>query len=198
MKILIYGSREFGQVVRSLVGDAGHEFAGFIDDFEADADAGTRIIGDWNRVAGEFLPSDFGIAIAVGYANLDARWNVYRKVCDAGYHCPALIHPQAYVAKSAVVGTGSIVMARAIVDCRASLAELTVVWPGTVVNHDSAIGPNVFLSPNSTICGCATVGCNSFVGAGAVVVDHVNVPARSFIKAAGLCRGLDSECRSDR
>ena len=32
MKALVYGSRLFGQVVRCLVEDWGHEFAGFIDD----------------------------------------------------------------------------------------------------------------------------------------------------------------------
>jgi carbonic anhydrase/acetyltransferase-like protein (isoleucine patch superfamily) len=51
------------------------------------------------------------------------------------------------------------------------------------VSHDCSIGPNTFLSPNSTICGDCRVGGDSFVGAGAVIVSHAVVPEGSHIKA---------------
>ena len=185
MDVLIYGSREFGEVVRSLVDDTRHSFRGFIDDVHT----GPDVLGNWNECIAQHSPTDTGVIIAVGYKDLDARWNVYQRVRAAGFCVPQLVHPQAWVAPTASIADGVILMARSVVDCGADLDELSVLWPGAVVNHNSAIGRNAFLSPNSTVCGCCQVGRDTFIGAGAVVADHTQVPDRSFVKAASIYTG---------
>lgn len=181
-KILVYGSQEFGRVVRDLVGQCGHEFVGYVDDFNR----GECILGTYEEVVTQLSPDRYEMVIAVGYKNLAARWQVYEKVKSRGYRVPALIHPRAYVRDSDGVGEGAIVMAGAIVDINVTLAPLAVVWPGVVVNHDSKVGANTFLSPNATICGCVNVGEHCFIGANATVVDHRHVPAGSFVKAGSV------------
>lgn len=185
MKILIYGSKEFAATVRELIRHCGHEVAGMIDDFNT----GPDILGGLDSVIQTHPPQEYAVAIAVGYSNLTARWDVWRKVKAAGYHAPALLHPHAYVADTVRVGKGAIVMAGAFVDVRAMVGELAVVWPGVCVNHDSQIGANTFLSPSATVCGATIVGSHVFVGAGAVIVDHVQVPDGTFIKAARCYAG---------
>jgi len=184
-KILVYGSRDFGQVIKALVKNCGYEFSGFIDDFNT----GDEIVGKFLEVCDTFSSENYEIVIAIGYNNLKERWKIYRKVSGAGYRIPHLIHPKAYVSESCKVGEGVIIMTGAIVDINVKLAELVVLWPGVVVNHDSEINANTFLSPNSTICGFVTIGENCFLGAGAVVVDHMRVPEDSFIKAGRLFKG---------
>lgn len=181
-KILIYGSQEFGKVIRNLAGKCGYEFAGYIDDYHS----GGEIIGCFEEVKHQFSPEEIFIAVAVGYNNLRARWDVYEKVKGSGYHLPKLIHPLSYVDDCQKVGEGSFIMAMAAVDFNAKIGDMVVVWPGTVVNHDSIIRSNTFLSPNSTVCGFVVVGRNCFVGAGSVIVDHLNVPDNTFIKAGSL------------
>jgi sugar O-acyltransferase (sialic acid O-acetyltransferase NeuD family) len=177
MQLLIYGSKNFAATVTELVRHCGHEAAGMVDDYNA----GPGVIGDLATVARTHPPSDYGIAIAIGYANLKARWAAWEKVRSTGYRSPALIHPRAYVADTARIGEGSMLMAGAIVDVRAEIGDLAVLWPGACVNHDSAIGANTFISPNATVCGHAQVGAHSFIGAGAVVVDHGQVPEAGFV-----------------
>jgi sugar O-acyltransferase (sialic acid O-acetyltransferase NeuD family) len=182
--LLVYGSLEFGRVVKDLAVQCGHRFAGFVDDFNR----GEEVLGTFDEVAGRCPPPRYEVAIAVGYRNLGARWDVYRKVKARGYQLPPLVHPRAYVRDPARIGEGTFVMAGAIVDVHATLGALVVAWPGVVVNHDSTVGENTFLSPNATVCGCVTVGRQAFVGAGATIVDHVEVPAEAFIKAGSLYR----------
>lgn len=184
-ELLVYGSREFGRVVKDLAEQCGYRVAGFIDDFHR----GDGILGTFAEVAGRCPPARFEVAIAVGYRDLGARWAVRERVVAHGYRLPALVHPRAYVRDPARIGDGSFVMAGAIVDLQASLGPLVVVWPGAVVNHDSRVGENSFLSPHATICGCVTIGRQVFVGAGATIVDHVEVPAGTFVKAGSLYRG---------
>lgn len=156
-----------------------------VDDFSTEA----NILGTFELAMITHPPGQYGIALAIGYDNLMARWKVWQKIKDAGYPMPTLIHPRAYVADSAIVGAGTMIMAGAIVDVGAYVAEATVLWPGACVNHNAHIGTNTFISPSATVCGAAMVGRHTFVGAGAVVVDHVTVPDNTFIKATSCFTG---------
>ena len=179
MRLVVYGSKEFAATVAELIRHCGHEPVGMIDDYQQ----GSGILGDLKVVSTTHPPDVYGVAMAIGYNNLAARWDAWTRVKALGYHAPPLIHPRAYVADTANVADGALVMAGALVDVRAKIGELAVVWPGACVSHDAYVGDNCFLSPNATICGHVNVGKDSFVGAGAVLVDHCNVPERSFIKA---------------
>ncbi len=179
MKILVYGSRMFGAVIRCLVDDCGHEFAGFIDDVHK----GEGVLGSFERTRMTHPPADYGCVNAVGYSNLAARRDVTARIVAAGYSMPVLVHPRAYVSTTSSIGRGTFVMAGALVDCRVTVDDNVVIWPGVCVSHDCRIGGNTFLSPNCTICGDCQVGCDNFVGAGAVIVSHAVVPDGTRIKA---------------
>lgn len=179
MKILIYGSRQFGGVIRCLVEDCGHEFAGFIDDIHA----GENVLGPFAQTRLTHPPSGYSCVNAVGYSDLAARRSVTARIQEAGYAMPALVHPRAYVSGTSSIGQGSFVMAGALVDCLVTVGEAVVIWPGACVSHDCRIGANTFLSPNCTICGDCRIGSDCFVGAGAVIVDHAVVQDGSRIKA---------------
>lgn len=183
--LLVYGSLEFGRVVRDLALQCGHAFAGYVDDVHR----GAEVLGPFDDVARRYPPDQFALALAIGYRDLDARWTVFQRVKARGYRLPPLVHPRAYVHDPGRLDEGCFVMAGAVVDLAASLGALVVAWPGVVVNHDSVVGENCFLSPNATVCGCVTIGRQVFVGAGATIVDHVEVPAGTFVKAGSLYRG---------
>lgn len=183
MKLLVYGSSEFGVVVRNMVTACGHEFAGFVDDVHPHNEG---VIGAFESVRITHDPKEFGIVLAVGYKHLEARRRIFEKVRVEGYVVPALIHPAAYVCEPPHVGEGSLIMARAIVDCHARIGVACVIWPGANVSHNSTIGANTFLSPNCTVCGFVTIGQGTFVGAGAVIADKRSVPEASFIKAGSV------------
>lgn len=178
MQLLIFGSREFAPTVAELAEDCGHRVVGFIDDFSQ----GPGILGSLDAVLASHPPGDYQIAMAVGYADLTGRWRAWERVRGAGYRAPALVHPRAYVAKSATIGAGALIMAGAIVDVRSRIGEIAVVWPGACVNHDTSVGDNSFISPNATLCGFVELGAHSFVGAGAAIVDHCKVPDSTRIK----------------
>src|SRR5262249_20651838 len=72
-KILVYGSREFGQVVRDLAVQCGYAFAGFIDD----VNHGEGILGAWQEVARSHGSSSHAVAMAIGYRHLRER----REIC---------------------------------------------------------------------------------------------------------------------
>jgi len=181
VKILVYGSTTFGSVVRVLVEDCGHEFAGFIDDVHPSA---ADVLGTFDQVVNSHKAGAFACVNAVGYNDLAARARVTARIAAAGYAMPSLVHPKAIVGRDAKIGAGAMIMAGATVDIRVDVGPTVVLWPGAVVAHDTTLDGNTFLSPNATVCGCCQVGRDCFVGAGAVVVDHARVPDGTRIKAA--------------
>jgi len=182
-KILVYGSKAFGQVIKNLAEICGYEFGGFIDDYEP---SGIGVVGDFNFVKTNYSPSEYEIAIAIGYNFLPERAKVYESVIDHQFNTPNLIHPASYIDPTAALGPGSFVMSGSIVDMNASIGPLGVLWPGSVINHDVVIGKNVFVSPNATICGFVQVGDDVLIGASAVLVDQAVVPYGSFIRAGDI------------
>ena len=180
MKVLLYGSRMFAGVLRHLAADCGADVVGCIDD-TPDA---VGVLGPFDAVRHSHPPRNYAVVNAVGYRNLKARRAVTERILAAGYDMPSLVHPRAYIAPSASIGQGCLIMSAAHVDVGVTIEAHVVIWPGVCVSHDSIVHSNTFLSPNCTICGDCRIGADSFVGAGAVVVSHQRVPAGTFIKAA--------------
>src|SRR5258706_13438703 len=135
-QILVYGSREFGQVVRDLAGQCGHRFAGFGDDIRR----GTEILGAWQEVSRSHAPALHSVAMAIGYDHLRDRRALYERVRAQGYETPPLIHPRAYVRDPAAVGAGAFVMAGAVGGFSARGGALPLGWAGAPVNHHAAVG----------------------------------------------------------
>jgi len=177
--VLLYGSRDFAKTVAELAGHCGYRVAGTIDDYAT----GPGILGNLQTVFTSHPPARYQIAFAIGYKDLPARFHAWERVRQLGYSTVTLVHPRAYVADSASLGEGTIVMAGAIVDVRARIGSIAVLWPGANVSHDSAVGVNSFLSPGAILCGHVVIGHSTFIGAGAVVADHQDVPAGAHLKA---------------
>ena len=178
--VAVIGASSFGRLVRALLVDTGHGFAGFLDDFAT----GPDILGPLDKLREPGFPDRVSLALAIGYRDLEARLGVFRLALEQGFQLPALVHPRAYVSTEAALGPGCIVMAGASVDAFARVEGACVLWPGSIVSHDARIGENTFISPNATVCGFSQVGHSSFLGAGCTVVNNVELPPSSFVKAS--------------
>lgn len=181
-KVLVYGSRDFGIVLKRFAVQCGHEFIGFADDWHVGAD----VLGTFDQVSRDWPAGSCEVVLAVGYKHLLARRKMLIELQDRGYTISSLIHPAAFVSPDCRLNAGVTIMAGAVCDSNAVVEAGCVVWPGAVVNHDVNVGSNSFISPNATLCGYVNLGESCFVGAGATVVDHVNVPPNTFIKAGSV------------
>jgi sugar O-acyltransferase (sialic acid O-acetyltransferase NeuD family) len=178
MRLLVYGSKSFAATVAELAVHCGRQVVGFVDDYQC----GAGILGSFDEVRLTHPPDQFAYAVGIGYTNLPGRWAAWKRITAAGYQAPALVHPRSYVADSADVGAGSLLMAGSIVDIRARVGDLVVVWPQACINHDAIIGANSFISPGAIVCGGVDMGAHCFVGAGAAIADRCHVPESSFVK----------------
>lgn len=205
--LLILGAGGHGKVVADTAVGAGWRDVRFLDDRLA---PGTRV-GSW-VVHGPFpdalrAGSGAACAVAVGANALRLEW--VERLIGAGIECPAIVSPHAVVSALAEIGDGTVVVAGAIVAVHARIGRACILNTGCSVDHDCVVGDGVHVSPGARLGGGVQVGprswigigatvrhdigigCDSTIGAGAVVIRHVADGSTVIGVAAQPMRGAD-------
>jgi sugar O-acyltransferase (sialic acid O-acetyltransferase NeuD family) len=180
---LVWGRGGHGRVVAELIGAAGGWCVGFADH----APAGDQCVSEDDLItalnSGSPLP--FGAShVALGIGNNAARLHAWHQVPAA--HGSLLVHPTAFVAASARIGAGTVVLPRAVVHTDASVGEAVIVNSGAIIEHDCRIGDGSHLSPGAVLAGGVTVGARAWIGAGAVVLPGVVIESDAVVGAGAV------------
>ena len=144
-RLLILGAGQYGMVAKEVAEAMGcYKNISFLDDVNPDA---VGKLEDYAKFSGKY-PYAF---VAIGNLALRVEW--IRRLREAGFFLPVLVHPRAVVMPSAEVGAASIIEAMAVVNSNAVVGEGSIVSCGAVVNHNAEIG------------NCCHIDCNAVVPA---------------------------------
>jgi sugar O-acyltransferase (sialic acid O-acetyltransferase NeuD family) len=190
-RIFVYGAGGQGKVVADILACKGEgEFVGFVDDREELW--GGRVMefavlggGEWLRGEAE----DSRVAVAVGVGDGRARRMIAERCAVWGVEILTLVHPRATVACAAQVGTGTVVMAGAVINADARIGAGVIVNSGAVVEHDVEIGDFAHVAPRAAMGGAARLGAFSHLGMGAVVLERVCVGSHTIVGAGAVVVG---------
>ncbi len=177
--VLVYGGGGHGKAVIDLLRGLGtYQVAGIVDDGLA---AGTQIMGVPVLGGAECLPDLFnrGVRLAAnavgGIGNVAVRVKIFRRLAEAGFALPALIHPSAVVERSAVLAPGVHVFPLAYVGSEARLDFGVIVNTRALVSHECQLEAYANLSPGAILAGQVVVGSGALVGMGATVNLQVKI-----------------------
>ncbi|MFO8080715.1 MAG: NeuD/PglB/VioB family sugar acetyltransferase [Armatimonadota bacterium] len=160
------------------------EIAGVLDDGieEGEEVLGVPVIGPLDRM--EQL-RESGVAFAVNgigaASNHPFRSEVFERIKSAGFAVPSIIHPDATVEPSAVLGEGNQIMAGAIVGSAVTVGDNCIVNSGSVVSHDSVLADNVHIAPGAILAGGVRVGSDTLVGMGVTIYLGVELGERVVV-----------------
>lgn len=125
--LLIIGAGGHGQVVKEVAEALGYDKIAFLDDNSAEA------IG---KIAdSKSFVQDYQAAF-VGIGNNKFRNELLQRLEQEGYEIPALLHPTAYISKTAVIGKGTVVEPKAIVNANSRVGLGCIISVGAIVDHD--------------------------------------------------------------
>jgi len=122
--------------------------------------------------------------VALGSNALRARLAAH--VLALGYELVNAISPRAVISPSARVGRGVAVMAGAVVNAQSQIADLAIINTGALVDHDCRIGQAAHVAPQSALAGCVSIGNQSFLGIGCRVIPGVTIGSNTTIGAGGV------------
>lgn len=198
LDVAIVGAGGMGREVLQYCQDAQaadwpYRVVGFIDD-RPDAlegfDVQVSILGgleDIDRVdAGSFI-------IAVGAPEL--RRSIADEVHTLGGALVSLIHPTAYVARTAQIGAGVILCPFALVAANSTVAPNVLANVYASIGHDAFVGQHSVLSPYAAVTGAVHLGDESFLGTHCTIAPGITVGRRSKV-SAGSTVTRDAEAGS--
>jgi sugar O-acyltransferase (sialic acid O-acetyltransferase NeuD family) len=173
MAMIIYGGGGHGKACLELVRSLGtYRVVGFIDDgIQAGKEImGLPVLGGAETLAGLFAQ---GVRLAVnsvgGIGNVAVRIKVFSRLAEAGFSCPAIVHPTAFVEASALLSAGVQVFPHAYVGSEARVGFGSIVNTGAIISHDCDLAEVVNISPGAILAGEVQVGARALVGMGATI-----------------------------
>jgi acetyltransferase EpsM len=171
--MIVYGGGGHGKSLIELIRALGsYHLVGIMDD---GIPAGEIILGLPVLGGGEALAEIYarGVRLAAnavgGIGDLTIRVKVFQRLTQAGFTCPAVVHPLAFVEPSASLSPGVQVFPHAYVGSEVHLGFGTIVNTGAIVSHDCQLGNYVNISPGAILAGGVRIGDGSLVGMGATL-----------------------------
>ena len=204
--IIVYGCGGHGKACLEMLKSLGtYRVVGFVDD---GVPAGTEIIGTpvlgGSGQLAELRKGGVGLAVNAvgGIGNLAIRIKVFRKLAEAGFVCPAVVHPTAFVEASAILSPGVQIFPHAYIGSEVQLGFGSIVNTGAIVSHECILGSYVNISPGAILAGevkaddgvligmgatinlQAAIGSHAKIGNGATVKS--DVPENGIVRAGGV------------
>jgi acetyltransferase EpsM len=183
--IIVYGAGGHGKALIDLIRALGdYPIAGIVDDTTS---AGLTIMGvpvlGGGRILGQLIERGvhLGVNAVGGIGNIQSRIKVFDRLSQAGFTCPALVHPTAFVEQSASLADGVQVMPHVYVGSEVQVGFGVIINTGAIVSHDCVLGDYANLSPGVILAGEVRVGTATLIGMGVTVNLRVNVGANTRI-----------------
>lgn len=141
-------------------------------------------VGDWPALGSEdeYEPQDDDyFIVALGEPKI--RRKIAQKLAKKNARFFNVIHPTAFIAETATIGSGVIIAPACYIAARVTLEDHVVLHATSQVGHDSRLGAYSVLCPYSALSGFCDVGDTCFLGTGAVMAPNTNLGR--FSKIAG-------------
>lgn len=126
-RLLIIGAGGHGKVVKEIAEALGYDNIAFLDDNSAEA---IGKVADSKNFLDEYKDA------FVGIGNNEFRGELIARLEQEGFNIPVLIHPTAYISKSAVIEKGTVVEPQAIVNANSKVGKGCIISVGAIVDHD--------------------------------------------------------------
>jgi sugar O-acyltransferase (sialic acid O-acetyltransferase NeuD family) len=165
-----------------------YEIAGILDspDKVGSIISGVKITGTDDDIP-EMVKKYGNFLITVGQIKSpSSRIRLFENVEKLGGNFPVVTSPLSYISPSAVIGSGTVIMHRSIVNANAFIGKCCIINSGALIEHESRVGDFSHISTQAVVNGQVTIGMRSFVGSNAVISNNLSLP-EDIVIAAGAC-----------
>lgn len=186
--IVIFGAHGHAKVAVEAIEQVGtHRIAGFIAEGAPGFTSPYPMLGGDSDVVQLWLEiGPFDAHLAVGDVAIRRRIadRMAKEVPAMAF--PAIVHPLARLAKSAVIGPGAFVALGAAVGADARVGRHAIVNTNASIDHDCVIGDFAFAGPNAALGGTVIVGDGAFIGIGASILPNLKIGAGAIVGAGAV------------
>lgn len=197
-KIAIVGSGGFAREVLALINDINrqkpnYDIVGFVDRDSSKIVHGYPVIGDDKYINKSKEP--ISVVIAVGKPHL--KKTIRNKYTNPLIKFPTLIHPSVLIgdSSSVIIGEGCVVCAGCILTTDIEIKDFVTLNLMCTVGHDTKIADYSSLMPSVNISGEVIVDKGVYVGTGAKIINRLTIGEDTVVGAGSVVvRNLPAHC----
>jgi sugar O-acyltransferase (sialic acid O-acetyltransferase NeuD family) len=195
--IVIIGAGGFGREVAWLIEDINKvnnewNIIGFVDDNE---DIQGKEINGYKVVGNiEWLKSqELNVVNAIGDPIVKKR--IMERIKDSKNSYPILIHPSVIYSNRVSFGEGSIICAGSIITVNIEIGKHVIINLDCTIGHDAILGDFTTVLPSVNVSGFVRTGECVNIGTGSAIIQGVTIGANTVIGAgAVVVKELPSNC----
>jgi sugar O-acyltransferase (sialic acid O-acetyltransferase NeuD family) len=124
--------------------------------------------------------------VAIGGSRGRTRCRIQSQLGAQGYRPIVAIHPTAFVAANARLGSGTQILAQSMVGIGASLGVACIVNSSANVDHECRLGDGVHVCPGAILAGEVMVGDYSMIGTGATILPRIRIGANVVVGSGAV------------
>lgn len=188
-KIIIIGGGGHAKVIISIIKKIKlYTILGYTDIKDRGHILGVKYLGTDSKLEKIIIQHPVCSAvIGVGKIDLDnKRQSIKQKLIDLKFILPTIISPTAIINEDVIIGSGTVVFDQSVINSGTKIGQMAIINTNCVVEHDCSLDDDVFIGPNSTICGGVFIHKNSFIGAGATIIPNLNITENCLIGAGSV------------
>ncbi|WP_022766612.1 acetyltransferase [Butyrivibrio sp. XPD2006] len=177
-----------------------HEFDDIVIT-DPDIPAGNEIMGYKVVGSDEILPElkekgyHYAFVTVGSIKNTLVRRELVNKLESIGFQFPVICDPSAIVSPTAIIGKGTFIGKRAVLNSEVKVGEHCIINTGAIIEHESVVGDYTHVSIGAIACGNCNIGKNCFLGAGSTLIQGIRVGDGSVVGAgAAVTQELSGEC----
>ena len=141
---------------------------------------------DLNRVQSLYSENSFDSVFITMTSNIELREKYFSFLMNKSIRLSTLIHKQAYIADSASIGQGSLILDSARLGPESYIGELCFVSAFVNIEHHSIVGRNVTFGPGVFLSGEVVIGNNCKFGTGIFVEPKISIGNNCTIASMNL------------
>ena len=187
-KVLIYGGGGFCKMIIDILRQRGeYQIAGILDRKypQLDQVKGIPVIGksDFEQLQSLYRKGYRKMINALGF---DGKKHGRKAPCEMmkqiGYECVNVIHNQAVLEPSIMVGEGNLIAAGAIIGSDVRIGNNCIINAGAIISHDCIISDHCHIASGAVLGGEVVVGENTLIGQGCTIFRNIRIGADVVIK----------------
>ena len=185
-KLLLFGGGgHCRSVIDTLLLLNKYDEIGIVDENNTISVPGIPVVGEDKDLA-ELVSKGWnkGFITVGSIGDTTVRRKLYKLIREVGLTIPVIIDPSAIVSNDSLIGEGTYIGKRSVLNAGSSIGCCAIVNTGAIIEHDCTIGDFAHVSSGSILCGGVSVGADSHIGAGSVVRQGIFV-GRDVLIGAG-------------
>ena len=184
-RLAILGASGHGKVVADIAELSGWDEVVFFDDAwpQEKINSVWPVVGNTDSLL-ESVHNYDGVVVAIG--NNEIRLHKLNLLKKNKVFLPSIVHPQSVISRYAKIADGCVICAGVVVNVDASIGFGSILNTGCSVDHDCSLAESVHVSPGARLAGGTKLGRCSWVGIGAVTRQLITVGSNTIIGAGSV------------